>query len=47
MTSTLTRPTLTVSWKSTAVAAAVGAVGGLVINTVIATLARTLLDIPS
>ena len=47
MTSTLTRPTRTVSWKSTAVAAAVGAVGGLVINTVIATLARALFDIPS
>jgi hypothetical protein len=47
MTSTLTRPTRTVSWKYTALAAAVGAVGGLVINTVIATLARTLFDIPS
>ena len=47
MTSTLTRDTRTVSWKSTAVAAAVGAVGGLVINSVIATLARTLFDIPS
>jgi uncharacterized protein DUF6069 len=47
MTSTLTRPTRTVSWKSTAVAAAVGAVGGLVINTVIATLARALFDIPA
>ena len=47
MTSTLTRHSRTVSWKSTAVAAAVGAVGGLVINTVIATLARTLFDIPS
>ena len=47
MTSTLPRDTRTVSWKSTAVAAAVGAVGGLVINTVIATLARALFDIPS
>ena len=47
MTSTLPRDTRTVSWKSTAVAAAVGAVGGLVINSVIATLARTLFDIPS
>ncbi|SFU09214.1 hypothetical protein SAMN05660657_05601 [Geodermatophilus amargosae] len=47
MTSTLTRPSRTVSWKSTAVAAAVGAAGGLVINSVIATLARTLFDIPS
>ena len=47
MTSTLTRPTRTVSWKSTAVAAAIGAAGGLVINSVIATLARTLFDIPS
>jgi Family of unknown function (DUF6069) len=47
MTSTLPRHSRTVSWKSTAVAAAVGAVGGLVINTVVATLARTLFDIPS
>ena len=47
MTSTLTRDSRTVSWTSTAVAAAVGAVGGLVINTVIATLARALFDIPS
>ncbi len=47
MTSTLTRHSRTVSWKSTAAAAAVGAVGGLVINTVIATLARALFDIPS
>ncbi len=47
MTSTLTRHSRTVSWKSTAAAAAVGAVGGLVINTVIATLARALFDIPT
>jgi hypothetical protein len=47
MTSTLNRHSRTVSWKSTAVAAAIGAVGGLVINTVIATLARALFDIPS
>ena len=47
MTSTLTRDTRTVSWQSTAVAAAVGAVGGLVINTGVATLAQTLFDIPS
>ena len=47
MTSTRTRHSRTVSWKSTAVAAAIGAVGGLVINTVIATLARALFDIPS
>jgi hypothetical protein len=44
---TSTRDSRTVSWTSTAVAAAVGAVGGLVINTVIATLARALFDIPS
>ncbi len=47
MTSTLPRGTRTVSWKSTAVAAAIGAAGGLVINSVIALLARTFFDIPS
>ncbi len=47
MTSTLTRDARTVSWKSTAVAAAVGAAGGLVINSLIALLARTFFDIPS
>ncbi len=47
MTSTLPRGTRTVSWKSTAVAAAIGAAGGLVINSVIALLARTFFDIPA
>ena len=47
MTSTLTRDARTVSWKSTAVAATVGAAGGLVINSLIALLARALFDIPS
>ena len=47
MTSTLTRDARTVSWKSTAVAAAVGAAGGLVINSLIALLTRALFDIPS
>ena len=35
-----------VSWKSTAVAAAIGAVGGLVINSVIAWAGRSLFDVP-
>ena len=47
MTSTLTRDARTVSWKSTAVAATVGAAGGLVINSSIALLTRALFDIPS
>jgi hypothetical protein len=47
MTSTLTRDARTVSWKSTAVAAAVGAAGGLVINSLIALLTRALFDIPA
>ncbi len=47
LTSTSTRDAQTVSWKSTAAAAAVGAAGGLVINSVIALLARTLFDIPA
>ncbi len=47
MTSTLTRDARTVSWTSTAVAAAIGAAGGLVINSVIALLARTFFDIPA
>ncbi len=47
LTSTSTRDAQTVSWKSTAVAAAVGAAGGLVINSGIALLARTLFDIPA
>ncbi len=51
MTSTLprtrTRDVRTVSWKATAVAAAIGAAGGLVINGVIALLARTFFDIPA
>jgi hypothetical protein len=47
MTSTLTRDARTVSWRSTAVAAAIGAAGGLVINSLIALLARTFFDIPA
>ncbi len=47
MTSTLTRDARTVSWTSTAVAAAIGAAGGLVINSLIALLARTFFDIPA
>ncbi len=44
---TTTGTTRTMSWKSTALAAALGAAGGLVINTVIALLGRTLLDVPT
>ena len=47
LTSTRTRDLRTVSWKATAVAAAIGAAGGLVINSVIALLARTFFDIPA
>ncbi len=36
-----------VSWKSTALAAGIGAVGGLLINSVIAWAARALFDVPS
>ena len=36
-----------VSWKSTALAAGIGAVGGIVINSVIAWAARGLFDVPS
>ncbi len=36
-----------VSWKSTAVAAAVGAAGGLVVNSVIAWAGRSLFDVPA
>ena len=46
MTPTLTNGTRTVSWKNTAVAAAIGAVGALVINSVIALLAKAVFDIP-
>ncbi|WP_448612823.1 DUF6069 family protein [Modestobacter sp. URMC 112] len=46
MTTTLTNGTRTVSWKNTAVAAAIGAVGALVINSVIALLAKAVFDIP-
>ena len=46
MTTTSVRDTRTVSWKSTAVAAGVGAVGALVINSVIALLAKAIFDIP-
>jgi hypothetical protein len=46
MTTTSARDTRAVSWKSTAVAAAIGAVGGLVINSLIALLAKALFDIP-
>ena len=46
MTATLTNDTRTVSWKSTAAAAVIGAVGGLVINSLIATATKALFDIP-
>jgi uncharacterized protein DUF6069 len=46
MTPTLTNGTRTVSWKNTAVAAAIGAVGSLVVNSVIALLAKAIFDIP-
>ena len=35
-----------VSWKSTAIAAGIGAVGGLVVNSVIAWVARSVFDVP-
>ncbi len=35
-----------VSWKSTAIAAGIGAVGGLVINSVIAWVGRAVFDVP-
>ena len=47
MTTTPAVDTRAVSWKSTAVAAAIGAAGALVINSLIALLARTLFDVPS
>jgi hypothetical protein len=37
----------TVSWKSTAIAAGIGATGGLVINSVIAVVARSVFDAPA
>ena len=37
----------TVSWKSTAIAAGIGAVGGLVINSVIAVIARSVFGAPA
>ncbi len=46
MTTTLTNGTRTVSWKNTAAAAAIGAVGSLVVNSVIALLAKAIFDIP-
>ena len=46
MNTTLTNDTRTVSWKSTAAAAAIGALGALVINSVIALLAKAIFDIP-
>ncbi len=45
--STRTRDVRTVSWKATAVAAAIGAAGGLVVNSLIAVLARAIFDIPA
>jgi hypothetical protein len=36
-----------VSWKSTAIAAGIGAVGGLVINSLIAVVARAVFDVPA
>ena len=47
MTATLTNDTRTVSWKSTAAAAAVSAVGALVVNGLIAVIAKAAFDIPS
>jgi hypothetical protein len=35
------------SWRSTAAAAGIGAVGGLALNSLIAVLARTLFDVPA
>ena len=46
MTTTLASDTRTVSWKSTAAAAAVGAVGGLVINSLVALVTKAVFDIP-
>ncbi len=46
MTTTSTLGTRSVSWKNTAAAAAIGAVGALVINSVIALLAKAIFDIP-
>jgi hypothetical protein len=46
-TSTPATRTGTVSWKSTAAAAGIGAVGGLVINSVIAWAGRSLFDVPA
>ena len=45
--STPTRATGAVSWKSTALAVGVGAVGGLVINSLIAWAGRGLFDVPA
>ncbi|WP_426502196.1 DUF6069 family protein [Dactylosporangium sp. McL0621] len=45
MTSTIARPGI--SWKSTLAAAGIGAVGGFVVNSVIALTGRALLDAPS
>ena len=45
--STRTTTAGTVSWKSTAAAAGIGAVGGLVINSVIAVVARSVFDAPA
>ena len=48
MTATISTPTTrAVSWRSTATAAAIGAVGGLVINVLIAVVAKAVADIPS
>jgi hypothetical protein len=44
---THTAATGTVSWKSTAAAAGIGAVGGLVVNSVIAVVARSVFDAPA
>ena len=46
-TSSRTTPAGTVSWKSTAIAAVIGAVGGLVINSLIAVVARSVFDAPA
>jgi hypothetical protein len=46
MTTTSTLDSRAVSWKNTAAAAAIGAVGALVINSVIALLAKAIFDIP-
>ena len=47
MTSATIQDTRTVSWKSTAIAAVIGAIGGFVINSLIALIARSAFDVPA